>query len=124
MPDSKLSIRPVIETIDKSKDSSTEETFQNQTLRTILKLQHELLKAFFSEYVKQRKTDWSRLSILKKETFITAAFSSDSKFKTSVIHLVIGHFTEEEFVEYSGASKEFNKRILQMAKQRISGEFI
>lgn len=124
MPDPKLSIRPIIETIDKLKDSSSEESFQNKTLRPILKLQHELLKAFFSEYIKQRKTDWSKLTTLKKEAFVAGAFSKDSKFKHALTHLVIGHFTEEEFREYSSSTKEFNKRILQMAKQRISGEFI
>lgn len=122
--DLKTSIRPVINTIDQSKDSTSNEVFQNNTLRPILKLQHELLKAFFSEYLKQRKTEWSKLSQQKQEAFIKSAFSNDSNFKGAITHLIIGHFTVEEFLVYTDNSKEFRKRILQMAHQRISGEFI
>ena len=46
MNDPKKSIRPEIKTIASTEGMSEEEKFQNETLRPIIKLQHDLLLNF------------------------------------------------------------------------------
>ena len=48
-------IRPIIEGINDGLNKSIEEEFQNETLRPIIKLQHDLLIAFFKEYISTKK---------------------------------------------------------------------
>lgn len=122
--DIKLSIRPEIKTIDQTKNSTNQEIFQNKTLRPILKIQHQLFGSFFKAYLEKRKTKWSSYSEKQKEDYISGAFSNDNNFKNAITHLVIGHFTTEEFSTFNDNSKEFKKRILQMAKQRVLEQFV
>jgi hypothetical protein len=117
-------IRPLIKGISTISNKSNEEAFQNETLRPIIKLQHNLLVAYFQEYLKNRKCVFTELSNLEQRAFVEAAFKRDSSFKSEIKGLIIGHFTTDEFIIYSNNKSDFNKRILTMIQQRLSGEFL
>lgn len=124
MTDSKISIRPVIINIGTVENKTQEEGFQNTTLRPILKLQHELLIAFFENYVKRKKIDFQGLSSEKKKDFVSNIFKNDNMFKTELRGMIIGQFTVSEFATYKSISSDANKRILTMAKERLLSVFL
>lgn len=113
-------IRPVIKGINTILNKSAEERFQNETLRPIIKLQHDLLVVYFKEYLLTKKFGFYELSNIKKHEFLTTAFKKDNSFKIELRGIVIGHFTTDEFAIYRTNKSEFNKRILAMIQQRIS----
>lgn len=115
----KTSIRPVIRKIGTIENKSPAERFQNLTLRPIIKLQHELLVAFFENYLKKRKIDFSGLSELEKHEVISKAFKKDNLFKTEIRALVLGHFTLEEYSAYQTIAADANKRIITMIEERL-----
>ncbi len=124
MIDNKLSIRPVIIHIGTVENKTQEEGFQNTTLRPILKLQHELLIAFFENYVKRKKIDFQGLSSEKKNDLLSKIFKNDNIFKTELRGMIIGQFTVSEFASYQKISSDANKRILTMAKERLLSVFL
>lgn len=111
--------RPIIEKAMVSEKMTEVEKFQNKTLRPIIKMKHELLMAYFEHYLLSKKNDFQGFSDLKKVEFIERIFSKDGQFRNEIKGIIIGHFTLEEFAMYKNFSKESNKRILTMIKERI-----
>ncbi len=95
------------------------ENFQNQVLRPILKMQHNiLLDVLLAQpnfdavlgYSDKRNLFRERLRIFIQQPFLKGIFTG----------MVVGCFTREEYSVYAKHSKEFNKRIFQMTLQRFS----
>mgnify|MGYP006107843125 FL=1 len=112
-------IRPIIKGLDLKVPNSVEEKFQNETLRPIIKMQHDLLVKHFSSYLLSKKCFFNNLSQLKQGAFIDAAFKRDTSFKSELKGMIVGQFTVFEFTIYCSNKSDFNKRILRMIKQRI-----
>lgn len=116
----KKDIRPVIKGINTILNKSVEERFQNETLRPIIKLQHDLLVVYFKEYLLTKKFRFDEVSNIKKHEFATTAFKKDNSFKIELRGIVIGHFTTDEFAIYRTNKSDFNKRILAMIQERVT----
>ena len=80
--------RPVLENLVNVGTTEIEK-FQNEVLRPIIKMQHNLLIASFNNY------------------------------KNINLGFIIGHFSMDEFSFYSLNTSEMNRRILQIISQRI-----
>ena len=119
MDDLKLTIRPQIKKIGSLEGKKEVERFQNKTLRPILKLQHDLIMAYFDSYLSKRKVKYLEKTPEKKHAFIDTLFVKDQQFKIEVKAFILGLFTVEEFKLYLEISADANKRILTMLKQRI-----
>ncbi|MDG1451727.1 MAG: glyoxalase [Polaribacter sp.] len=110
--------RPVLENLIKEHMSAIE-LFQNQTLRPVIKMQHDLLIASFSNYIQKRNIDFLSLTDSKKRSKISAVFGKDIHYKNFILGIVVGHFSTEEYQYYRFNSSELNKRILQIVVQRV-----
>jgi hypothetical protein len=110
--------RPVLENLIKEHMSAIE-LFQNQTLRPVIKMQHDLLIASFSNYIQKRKLDFSSLTDSKKRSKISAVFGKDIHYKNFILGIIVGHFSTEEYQYYRFNSSELNKRILKIVAQRV-----
>jgi hypothetical protein len=99
--------------------SSSEEIFQNKTIRPILKLQNDLFIESFLNYVNKHKNDFFNLSTEKKLVFIENAIHKDIKFRNALKGMVIALFTIEEFREYIKNSSNLNKRMMNMLIERL-----
>ena len=119
MSDLKKSIRPEIKTIVSTKGMSPEEKFQNEILRPIIKLQHDLLLAFFNDHLVRKKLDIKKLGPSEKSELVATIFANDNRFKTELRGLIIGHFTKEEYAVYREMPVEINKRIMGIVKERL-----
>ena len=101
---------------------SSQEFFQNNTLRPILKLQNDLILAMFRHYVEKHKGVFYELSPERKMDYIESAIHKDMKFRNILKGLVLGQFTLEEYRAYSAGSSAINKRILSMIKERLKSQ--
>lgn len=101
------------------KADSKEEIFQNETLRPILKLQHELIITLAQEFLKSRNVTWEKIKEKDPLQWLNINIKRDIPFKNQLIGMVIGQFNKEELAEYLTFQKEMNKRIINMMTERI-----
>ncbi len=102
--------------------STSEELFQNITLRPILKLQNDLFIAVFINYVIKQKGVFFKLSPDKKMIFIENTIQRDIKFRNSLKGMIIGLFTIDEYENYIKNSSNINKRMMNMLIERLKSQ--
>ena len=96
-PKNLLRIRPKLKKTKQFLSMGTEEIFQNETLRPILKLQNPLFISVFQNYIEKRKGVFYDLSVPKKLTYIEMTLIKDQKFRNSVKGMILGQFTVKEY---------------------------
>ena len=111
-----LALRPLVVT-DLTVDSLPLERFQNQTLRPILKFQHNAMIQYFTFYFDGK---YMPLQTEQRELFVKKVLQNDKNLRVFYIGMVVGLFTHDEFCFYNQHQTELNKRIIQMLAQRIS----
>ena len=118
--DSSLSdLRPEIPSAKILPGMSSEERFQNTTLRPVAKLQDDLMVAVFRNYARKHKNVFYDLSIEKRMDYIENAIHKDMKFRNSLKGIIIGQFTLLEYEEYIKNSSALNKRMMNIVKERL-----
>ena len=96
------------------------EKFQNITLRPILKGQHQHYIWLLQKIFEHNKNHFFGLKRDPKKAYIESIFQKDRTLRTTLIGRVISWLTEEELLAYKVNEKEYNKRIIQMIKQRMT----
>jgi hypothetical protein len=114
-----MKVRPFISKAVILDNTKELEKFQNTSLRPIIKSLNDLLLAYFQNYCKLKKIDLFKVTDTERNTFINTAFLKDHQFKNEIKGFIIGHFSIEEYNFYKETSKESNKRMFGMLKQRI-----
>lgn len=105
-----------------TESSSSEEKFQNQTLRPILKFQNDLFIEVFRNYATKQKGVFFTLSPEKKMSYIENAIQRDIKLRNSLKGIVIGMFTITEYKEYILNSSNINKRMMNLLIERLKSQ--
>ena len=121
-PNDLLRIRPELKKTKQFLSMGTEERFQNETLRPILKLQNPLFISVFRNYIEKRKGVFYDLSVPKKLAYIEMALIKDQKFRNSVKGMILGQFTVKEYQTYASNSSALNKRMMNMTIERIKDQ--
>lgn len=101
---------------------SSDEHFQNETLRPILKLQNDLLLASFQNYIVKTKNAFYELKLDRRMDYIANAIQKDIKYRNSLKGMVIGQFTLEEYEIYIKNSSALNKRMMNMVIKRLQDQ--
>lgn len=117
-----LQIRPSIPSAKVTDDMSSDERFQNETLRPIIKFQNPLLLAAFKNYISKHKNGFYDLTPEKRMAFIENAVQKDVKFRNSLKGMVIGQFTVNEYEIYILNSSALNKRMMNMVVERLKDQ--
>lgn len=115
-------IRPEIASLQINDAMSSDERFQNETLRPVIKLQNDLLLDVFKNYIRKHKNVFHQLTIEKRLIYIENAIQRDMKFRNSLKGMIIGLFTTEEYNEYIKNSSALNKRMMNIVKQRLQDQ--
>jgi hypothetical protein len=102
--------------------SSSDEIFQNRTLRPILKTQNDLFIAVFVNYAVKQKNVFFSLPPDKKLIYIENVIQRDIKFRNSLKGMIIGLFTVEEYNHYIQNSSNLNKRMMNMLIERLKSQ--
>jgi hypothetical protein len=116
------SIRPIIKDIIIENKTGVMESFQNQTLRPILKFQNSLILFIFRNHLEKHKIILDELTAIKKDAYIEKIIKKDRKIHQLLLGIIVGHFTEIECQEYLKSDKELNKRIMNMLIQRLQNQ--
>ena len=114
-----LELRPEIPSARITENMTSDERFQNETLRPVAKLQDELLVAVFRNYVSKHKNAFYELQIEKRLNYIENAIQKDIKFRNSLKGIIIGQFTIQEYENYIQNSSALNKRMMNIVKERL-----
>lgn len=112
-------LRPEIPNAKVMNNTGDEERFQNQTLRPIAKFQNDLMIAVFKKYIQRRKNVFYSLNLTKKEAYIDHSIKKDLKFRNQIKGIFIGLFTDDEYAVYIENSSKLNKRIANLAIERL-----
>jgi len=102
--------------------STSDEQFQNEVLRPILKLQNDLFVVSFINYATKNKIDFNIHSIEKKLVIIENAIQKDIKFRNALKGIIIGLFTTDEYILYIKNSSSLNKRMMGMLIERLKSQ--
>ena len=102
--------------------SSSEEVFQNKTLRPILKMQNDLFIQVFINYAIKQKNVFFTLTPEKKLMYIENVIQRDIKFRNSLKGMIIALFTLEEYSQYIQISSNLNKRMMNMLVERLKSQ--
>ena len=105
-----------------SAQSSSDEIFQNEVLRPILKLQNDLFIVSFINYVDKNKKDFYDLTVDKKLATIENVIQKDIKFRNALKGMIIALFTLDEFAMYIKNSSNLNKRMMGMLIERLKSQ--
>jgi len=105
-----------------SSQSTSDELFQNEVLRPILKLQNDLFIASFLNNMSKNKIDFNTYSIEKKMAMIENSIQKDIKFRNALKGMIIGLFSLEEFSIYIQNSSSLNKRMMGMLIERLKSQ--
>ena len=117
----KLELRSALQ-IPTFENTTAIETFQNETLRPVLKLQNEVYLSVFENYAIKLKSDFKTLSTEKKWKFIEQRIQNNISLKNIFIGITIGMLTDEELEVYLLETKTYNKRILTMLIERLRNQ--
>lgn len=117
-----LKIRPLIPSAKVFETMSSEERFQNTTLRPVIKLQNFLLISSLNNYITKHKNTFHELSLEERLTFVENTIQKDIKFRNSLKGMIIGQFTIEEYEIYIRNSSALNKRMMAMVIERLKDQ--
>jgi hypothetical protein len=105
-----------------SSQSSSDETFQNEVLRPILKLQNDLFVASFKNYITKYKSDFYSQTIEQKLAAIENSIQKDVKYRNALKGMVIALLTVDEYSIYIKNSSGLNKRMMTMLIERLKSQ--
>jgi hypothetical protein len=109
--------RPILSELVNAGTSDIEK-FQNEAIRPIIKMQHNLLIILFQNYLKHRKINFNNLKKEKQKERINIILTKDTNFKNILLGIVIGHFSKNELMFYTKNTSELKRRIIQIVNQR------
>ncbi len=117
-----VTLRPEIASAKILPNMSSEEYFQNKTLRPIIKFQNDLLIEVFKNYIKKNKNRFYETGVEKRLLYIENAIQKDIKFRNSLKGIILGQFTIDEYTDYIQNSSALNKRMMTLVIRRIQDQ--
>ena len=117
-PNDLIKIRPILN-LKRSSQITNEESFQNDTLRPIIKLQSPVLIETYRNYIIKHKNVFYELSNEKKLDYIENSINKNQKFRNLLKGMIVGLFTIEEYHNYKKNSSSLNKRMMNIILKRL-----
>lgn len=111
--------RPNIDSIQTKDNMSPEESFQNNTLRPIIKMKHDLFISYLNNYLNAKNNPLNGISREKQIDYLESVFQQDMNLKSELRGVILGQLTSDEFEQYSKMKSEVNKRMINIIKKRI-----
>lgn len=112
----RLALRPEVPT---TPTTQPEEAFQNETLRPVLKLQHDHLKAVTDSFLLKRKVKIDQVAKVKRREKIKELIARDNRLRGLLFGIIIGQFVAEELAYYLANESATNRRITNLLQERL-----
>ena len=113
-------VRPLVATEPTA--VSPAEQFQNQTIRPILKLLDGPIQTLWQHHWPKRKTPFDRFSSQEKMAHIERAVREDTRLRLTLVGMVLGHFTPDEWTIFTADEAEITRRIAVLLTQRLQSQ--
>jgi hypothetical protein len=117
--DELAALRPMLP-INVSENMPLLERFQNETLRPVIKMQHEVIILLFTSHPLAMNLSRNKGPRLVFEKKVKDFINGQPALKNQLIGLISGMLTSSEMEFYINNQNELNKRIHSMLCQRIS----
>lgn len=101
---------------------SPAEQFQNQTIRPILKLLDGSIQALWQHHWPKRKTPFDRMARPDKLAYIERAIREDTRLRLTLVGMVLGQFTADEWQAFVADESEITRRMVSMLTQRLQSQ--
>ena len=88
--------RPIVNIDNKPEIHLDKELFQNEVLRPVLKMQHEITLKLFLNHITNLSIEWNDLKKSKKTQCVENQLSRNVQLKNLIIGIVVGQFKELE----------------------------
>ena len=95
------------------------EAFQNDVLRPVIKMQHEVFLRAWHRYVVKQKGTFYKLNRPDQEQYILHAYQTNRSFRSFNLGIVFGVLTKVELETFMEHEKELSKRIYSLVAQRV-----
>jgi hypothetical protein len=112
-----VGLRPVIAA--DTAEADTVGHFLHATLRPVLKLQNELLLAVVADFVRDHHMPLAAASPTDQQRQLAELLGRNTKLRYTVVGLITGLFTTEEYAYYRQNRSELNRRLLELAQRRV-----
>lgn len=93
--------------------------FQHQVLRPVLKLQHAVLLATVSDFAHDYHLPLATAAPTEATRLLTELLTRNTRLRATIVGLVVGLLTQPELVFYRQHRAELNRRLLDLAEQRV-----
>ena len=113
-------VRPLVATEPTA--VSPAEQFQNQTVRPILKLLDSSIQTLWQHHWPKRKTPFERLTKPDKLAHIERAVRDDTRLRLTLVGMVLGQFTPDEWQTFTADEAEITRRMVSMLTQRLQSQ--
>jgi hypothetical protein len=115
-----LALRPVVPTEPATAaDEGTVGQFLHATLRPVLKMQNALLLATVADFVLDHHIALAKASFVDQQRLLAELLTRNTKLRYTVVGLITGLFTAEEYAFYRQHRSEVNRRLLELAQRRV-----
>ena len=112
-----LALRPHVPTEPAAPtDDSTVGAFLHATLRPVLKLQNDLLLTVVADFLRDHHI---ALLPTDQQHQLAELMARNTKLRYTVVGLISGLFTTAEYAFYRANRAELNRRLLDLAQQRV-----
>jgi len=116
-----LQARPKLNLPENLSEASEMQSFQDQTLRPILKLQNAFLLQLVGNTLLPKYPDWDTFSEDKKVNLLSAWSSKDLEVKKQIEGAILGLMTTSELDFYFKNDREIQRRIRAFVLERLRG---
>ncbi|MES3629779.1 MAG: VOC family protein [Longimonas sp.] len=99
-------------------DQRPMEQFQSRTLRPLCKLQNPLILTTVARYLAKYNTGVAQMDRADQEAKVRNLLKEDRRLKRTLVGLIAGHFTEDEFAFYLDHQREVRRRLVALLTQR------
>ncbi|MFK8038717.1 MAG: hypothetical protein AB8B74_10540 [Crocinitomicaceae bacterium] len=112
-------LRPNIPQATTNVNTTPVETFQNQTLRPILKFLNFTILETVMHHMTRFNKNFDQLTEIKKREEVVTALNKNQHIRYTLLGQVQGFLTQEELSIFFNNASEYHKRINQMIEQRV-----
>lgn len=116
-----LALRPLVE-VHLNGEKNEHEQFMHETLRPILKQNHEKIVALITASKHFNRNLILQKPITERHIFLKNLLNKNVALKNQLIGIVLAFFTSTELNNYISHSTEINKRINEMVIVRFISE--
>ncbi len=103
--------------------AATEEKFQNETLRPIMKLQHDLILAIFRHFLLKRKVKLEQFPADQRFGKIKEMVARDHRLRELLFGLAMGQCTAAEMTDCLEHESDVHRRMTNLVVERLTSVF-